>query len=211
VVALSPTRAEIDAALTTAQKVERAGVRDWGTGERPGLDMQQNPQEIAALLDFCLNEGVQTVLEIGTGENGGLARYMAGELGWHVTSVDVRVPETYQPRDGAMPFAGGGSWRVIEADSTDIDAVNANILEALGLADQFLANEALPAFDLVFIDGNPLGRIVAFHDISPEGYWKEAAAYWREIAYTAKGNLRKGYHEAIVPEAKTGLGWYVAR
>jgi predicted O-methyltransferase YrrM len=124
-----------------------------------------------------------------------------------------------------MPFAGGGSWRVIEADSTDIDAVNANILEALGLADQFLANEALPAFDLVFIDGNhtreyvqadhehygPLGRIVAFHDISPEGYWKEAAAYWREIAYTAKGNLRKGYHEAIVPEAKTGLGWYVAR
>lgn len=216
---LSPSQAQIEAAMSTAvsptaKRVARAGIRNWATMEKPGLDIQQVPQEIAALLDFAQERDVQTVLEIGTGESGGLARFMAGELGWHVTSIDLNVPETFIPdADGVMGFESGGTWQVIEANSQTPDSI---AFEDDG--------EGIEAFDLVFIDGdhtyeaakadhenyaNRAVKIVAFHDIAPDGWWEGSARYWSEIAHTKGGKPKKGYYEAIEPNAKTGLGWYV--
>lgn len=213
-VALSPTADEIRTALESgapltstealAQRIYQAGVRNWHTMERPGFDMQQEPRELAQFIAFCIVEGVKTVLEIGTGESGGLARFLA-TLGMQVTSIDPRQPETYTED---VQYPDGGSWTFIQADSRDVDAVG-------------LPEDA--EFDLVFIDGNheydyvkaddenygKLGRVVGFHDIAHDGWHKGVARYWKEIAYTEKGNLRKRYHEAITPDAKTGIGWYV--
>lgn len=214
-VAFSPTPEEIQALLLDesapmAQRVRAGGVRNWATMEKPGFDMQQDPQEIGQFLDFCLENGVQSVLEIGTGESGGLARFMASVLGWDVTSIDINMPETFLSDEpgGVMNFESGGTWDVWQLDSQQP--------ETIGLKED-------AAFDLVFIDGDhtaaavrndhqnyaQFGRIVAFHDISPEGYWTDVADYWKEIAHTKAGNLRKGYYEALNPHAKTGLGWYV--
>lgn len=216
--ALSPEPDEIDAALaqggmwTMAQRIARAGVRNWATMEKPGLDMQQVPEEIGAFLDFALEHGVQTVLEIGTGESGGLARFMAGELGWHVTSIDLSVPGAYIParfeQGEGMTFESGGFWRVIQANSQEPGTID------LGQ----------DTFDLVFIDGDHTAeavradhanyaglatKIVAFHDIHPAGYWTDVATYWQEIAYTKSGRLKKNFFDVSVNEAKTGLGYYV--
>lgn len=58
----------------------------------PGEDdwcIEQNADELAQFIEYAQGVGVQSVLEIGTGWKSGLSRFMANDLGWHVTSIDV--------------------------------------------------------------------------------------------------------------------------
>jgi glycosyltransferase involved in cell wall biosynthesis len=54
----------------------------------------QDPDEVGAFLSWCMSRGVKSVLELGTGERGGFARFLIDEMGWNVVSVDIRdVPD----------------------------------------------------------------------------------------------------------------------
>lgn len=202
--AIAPTTDEIKAALAidggdrVAQleaAIRKAGVRIWGdTPVKVGFDMQQTPREAAVFLAKCEELGVKTVLEIGTGESAGFARFMTEVMGWSVTSVDMQEPKV-KPT---------GDWTFVQSSSNDF--------------------ELTKQYDMVFIDADhsleqaradwdkykDAGRIIGFHDISLEGWWADGCALvWKEISRTAGGKLRKGFGEHIEKLSKQGLGWFI--
>lgn len=191
-----------DRVALLAQKIAQAGIRvSWEpTIITSGYDMQQTPLELAKFLVEMQDRGVQSVLEIGTGDSAGLARFLVVDMGWTVTSVDPKAPSS-----STSELRASGRWTFIESESASV-------------------NLGEDAFDLVFIDGDHAydaakadwekflnrGEVVALHDISPTGWYADGVAkFWSEIAYTQKGALRKGFHESIIPDARMGIGWYV--
>lgn len=189
-----------DRVALLAQRIANAGIRvSWEpTIITSGYDMQQTPLELAKFLIDMQDRGVKTVLEIGTGDSAGLARFLVMNMGWEVTSID--------PKEPTVPdeLKTSGKWTFIQGESQSVDI------------DGF--------YDLVFIDGDHAydaakadwekfyisGRIIALHDVSLSGWYADGVAkFWHEIAYTAKNNLRKGFHDSIISEAKMGIGWYV--
>lgn len=56
-----------------------------------GWGIEQNPHELATFLVRMQELNVTSVLEIGTGYKGGLSRFLAADMGWQVTSVDINV------------------------------------------------------------------------------------------------------------------------
>lgn len=181
--------------------IKRAGIRDWSTGIAHGYDIQQTPDELAELLHLARERGVKRVLEIGTGQHAGLARFMVNLMGWEVVSIDIE-----QPKEGV----DAQGWTFIHGNSTTVE------------------HPALDeAFDMVFIDGDhsydatkadwerfgKAAPLVVFHDIAPDGWWgkdDQTGGFWRELAYTPKTKkLRAGFGEFITPGAKQGIGYYV--
>lgn len=179
-------------------EAERYGVHAvfGGSGE---LDagIEQNPSELAAFLTDMQELGVRSVLEIGTGYKGGLSRFLVAYMGWEVTSVDVEnyhhvfpgvhyITHTPETHNGSKP----------------------------------IFNES---FDLVFIDAKPTyeavkenweyykhfaSKVIAVHDIAGLRDCEGAAQFWKEIAYTKGGTLRKGFDEIIEDgETAGGIGW----
>jgi hypothetical protein len=51
--------------------------------------MEQRPVERARFLCVCFEHGVRSMLELGTGEHCGVARFCADILPWDVTSIDI--------------------------------------------------------------------------------------------------------------------------
>lgn len=207
-VALSPSGADIqrsmavqpaitDEPLTTKEAIERRivarGIRtDYvNYTPAPGYDIQQNPSELAAFLLWCVEHGVQSVLEIGTGESGGLARFLAVDMGWQVTSVDPQRPADVAEgvefilADSANVDLSGREWDVVFIDGD-------HTYDAVRRDHERFADQARLA--------------VAFHDVvSSEAYAEGVNRYWHEIAYTTKGNLRSRHHEV---GEQFGIGWY---
>lgn len=212
-VAASPTEEQIaqglrsassDRVKSLAQEIAKSGIRtSWEPVVTTGYDIQQTPLELAEFLIWCKDQGVKTVLEIGTGASAGLARFLVKNMGWKVTSLDK------EPQPDIPELASDSNWTFIQVDTQTQPVPEA-------LAEQ--------KFDLLFIDGDhsyegakadhknydQLARIVAFHDIAPEGWWADGSAkYWTDISRTEKlQKLKAGYHEVIIPEAKQGIGWY---
>lgn len=158
-----------------------------------GWGIEQNSHELATFLSKMPPMGNRTVLEIGSGHNAGLARFMQHVLGWDVTSVDVRnyghshpgidfiVTEPNRRLKFKQPFAvviidGDHSYESVKADYEHY--------------------------------GKLATSVVMFHDIAG---WRECegvAKFWKEISKTQKGNLRKNYHEAIAKDDyRAGIGW----
>ena len=169
--------------------IEQRGVHDQLGPVGQGWGIEQNPHELATFVIAMQELGVQSVLEIGTGYKAGLAQFIHYDLGWQVVSVDIR--------DYGHAFEG--------------------ITFIIG---QY---EADRQFDLVFIDGEHTYEAVrhdladygayatrawAFHDIAGLRDCGGVAQYWRDIAYTKAGKLRKGFHEVIDDsERRAGIGW----
>lgn len=158
-----------------------------------GFEMEQSPSELARFLSACEACGVQSMLELGTGEFGGLARFCYTKLHWSVTSIDHRVP-VYE------------SGRFILGETSDADVYR----QVKDLR-----------FDLVFIDADhhdysvkrdyemyaPLAtKIVALHDVAPgrEGT-QGVAAFWNEILQTTGAG---GIDTLIDPNNPIGIGYY---
>lgn len=182
--------------------VAKAGVRVWSDPPlKVGFDMQQVPGEAGVFLAAMQAANVQTVLEVGTGESGGFARFMVEVLGWNVVSLDLNKPT---PNGGA---AWPDGWAFVQGDTRTLP------LKSIPTPDGGL-------FDLVFIDGDHsydgvkndyerfahLGRIVGFHDVAPDSWFTEGVDYWREIS-RVNGVLREGWHEIILPQSRAGIGW----
>jgi hypothetical protein len=159
-----------------------------------GWNIEQNPRELAIFLDAI--PGVKTVLEIGTGPNAGLSRFLSEVLGWTVTTVD---------KNG--PWVVPAGVRLIKAQS--IDAYP-----------QVKDNH----YDLVIIDADhhyeavkrdyelyaPLGHIVMMHDINGLRDCEGAQLFWQEIAYAKNKKRRRNHFEVIEPgEQGAGIGWII--
>jgi cephalosporin hydroxylase len=161
-----------------------------------GYDIYQHPDELAAFLVRCLEQNVQTVLELGTWR-GGFAAFVAQVLGWEVVTVDA----------SPCPSLLDNLTNVIHVQSPTV-----------------LALKELPylSYDLVFIDADhsydavkldyeiyaPLAnKLVALHDIVPRRPGCEGSAQlWREIAYTSNGSLRPNCEEIICTAFPIGVG-----
>jgi hypothetical protein len=173
--------------------IEQRGVHPEFGDAGEGWNVEQNPHELATFLVAMQTLGVQSCLEIGTGYKGGLSRFLAAELGWQVTSVDVE--------DYGHTFAG--VEYVILHD--DIPYGYSEIIA--------------PYFDLLFIDGNhgydavhtdylsyvhyPT-KAIAFHDIAGLRGCKGVTKYWEELCTVTS------VHEIIDnSERKAGIGWLV--
>ncbi len=171
-------------------QIEQLGVHPaLGPGGQ-GWGIEQNAHELATFLSEI--PPVQSVLEIGTGHNAGLARFMRHVLDWEVTSIDVR---NYGHTHPGIEFMLCKPGELLKFDRS---------------------------FDLVAIDGDhsykavkadyehygKLAPCVMFHDIAG---WRECEGvekFWNEISHTQKGNLRKNYHEAIADDDyRAGIGW----
>ncbi len=153
-----------------------------------GWGIEQSAHELATFLVRMEELGVQSVLEIGTGYKGGLSRFLAADMGWQVTSVDVQ--------DYGHKFEGV-----------------TYIVTPKGYAPQMGAR-----FDLVFIDGDHdydsvkwdyenwgryAAKAVAFHDIAG---WRGCAGalwYWVELA-----RENQNHHDVIaLDDKRAGIGW----
>jgi hypothetical protein len=203
--AISPTQAQIMQAVTVdpndpvavlEDKIKRAGVRvSFNPVIKSGFDIQQNPHELAQFLALCQKNGVKRVLEIGTGESAGLARFMTEILGWQVVSVDTNTPSTRPNSD---------KWEFIKGDSKTVDIPHRH-------------------FDMVFIDGDhtyeavkadferfkDYAPIIGIHDISHEGNYADTVAkFWDELSKTKTGKPRQGFSEFEVPYSGMGIGVY---
>lgn len=54
-----------------------------------GWGIEQSPYELATFLMRMQELDVQSCLEIGTGYRGGLSRFLAADMNWRVTTVDI--------------------------------------------------------------------------------------------------------------------------
>lgn len=159
-----------------------------------GWNIEQNPHELAVFLDAI--PGVTTVLEIGTGPNAGLSRFLSEVLGWKVVTIDQNGP-----------WVVPQGVKLIKAQSADAYPL---------VKDQH--------FDLVIIDADhhytavkrdyelyaPLGHVVMLHDIAGLRDCAGARQLWQEIAYAKNKKKRRNFFECVVPgEQGAGIGWVI--
>lgn len=70
--------------------IEQRGVHPEFGDAGEGWGIEQNPHELATFLVRMQELGVTSCLEIGTGYKGGLSRFLAQDMGWDVTTVDIK-------------------------------------------------------------------------------------------------------------------------
>lgn len=173
--------------------IEKRGVHPEFGDAGEGWGIEQSPHELATFLVRMQELGVASVLEIGTGYKGGLSRFLAQDIGWDVTTVDVK--------NYGHAFEG----------------VHYIIIPPAGKSyPHFTQN-----FDLVFIDGSHdyervksdmtvygfhASKVIAFHDILGFRDCKGSEKFWQETLFSS------GWQRADVatsPDVRTasGIGW----
>lgn len=172
--------------------IEKRGVHPQLGSVGEGWNIEHNSHELATFLIAMQALGVQSVLEIGTGYKAGLSRFLAQEMGWQVTSLDIvdygHIFEgiTYLLRENYRfehPF-----------DLVFIDANHDY---------EFVVNDHRTYKSLAT-------KAVAFHDIGGFRGCEGVAQYWREIAYNPNGVLKKNYFEVLAANYQgAGIGWYL--
>lgn len=172
-------------------KIRAMGVHEALGPSGKGLGIEQNPHELATFLASL--HGVASILEVGTGYRAGLALFLHRELGLEVATIDVKdYGHTHQGiafyvEDIRKPFARQFDAVIIDADKT-YEAVEADYVHYASYGD----------------------KVVAICGIAGLRGAEGVLRFWKELAYTKKGILRKGYFEAIdETDAKSGIGWQV--
>lgn len=177
--------------------IERRGVHAEFGGAGEGWGIEQNPHELATFLVRMQELGVASVLEIGTGYRGGLSRFLAHDLHWDVTTVDIK---NYGHAFEGVHFIILGSER------------NPNPIRAYWRAE---------GYDLVFIDGDhnysnvkddyvhyheAANKVVAFHDIAGLRDCEGVEKFWIEIA-TLDYKLKPKHFSVYDFSPRAGIGW----
>jgi hypothetical protein len=178
--------------------IEQRGVHAQLGPVGEGWGIEQNPHELATFLIRMQELDVQSVLEIGTGYKAGLARFLAHEMGWKVTTVDI---QDYGHRFDNIQF-------VIYLPDMPINFI-----------------ETIDPPDLVFIDGahdyesvrhdyetySPLAtKAVAFHDIFGMRDCQGARDFWIDLAFEPADQfmLKPDHYEVYdTSSALSGIGW----
>lgn len=179
--------------------IERYGVHPvfGGSGELDAW-IEQNPHELATFLEHMVKLQIKTVLEIGTGWKGGLSRFLATELGWDVTTVDVQ--------DYGHNFPG--VLYVVMGKEDDIDKI---------------VITGTRRFDLVILDADHsyegtkhtyelytshAEKALMFHDIAGLRDCEGVARFWRELTYNGGDKPRFGAYEVIDDsDQRGGIGY----
>lgn len=175
--------------------IERLGVHAELGPSGEGWGIEQNPHELATFLS-ALPSDIHTVLEIGTGYRAGLSRFMSECLGWQVTTVDRRSPDTPAPL----------------------------VTQVIGLSqDRAVIEQVRGDYDLVIIDGDhafesvkndfqvygSMGRILMFHDIAGLRECDGVSRFWGVLT---SGQVSRGsmppYCQVIASgDQRAGIGW----
>lgn len=183
--------------------IEKRGVHPVFGDVGEGWNLEQNSYELATFLVRMQELGVQSVLEIGTGYKGGLSRFLAADMGWTVTSVDVKPYHHVFEGVHYITIPPGGK------NYPHFDNM----------------------FDLVFIDGDHsyeqvksdytvwgfyAGKVIAFHDIcgyrdcdGVRQFWDETAKVETYMGGASHTTLKQRFHTAIFFESpqRAGIGW----
>lgn len=198
-------------------KIREMGVHEALGPSGKGLGIEQNPHELATFLAAVLymppvrvpvsndnddrvadivtfpsaEKRIHSILEVGTGYKAGLVLFLHKELGLEVATIDVKdYGHTHQGivfyvEGERKPFARQFDAVIIDADKT-YEAVEADYVHYASYGD----------------------KVVAICGIAGLRGAEGVTRFWKELAYTKKGILRKGYFEAIDDtDAKSGIGW----
>ncbi len=163
--------------------IEQRGVHlEFGdAGE--GFGIEQNSHELATFLVRMEELGVQSVLEIGTGYKGGLSRFLAQDMGWDVTTVDIK---NYGHAFEGVHYVVGKS----PAFNRMFDLV-------------FIDGDH--SYDAVKWDftiyANLATKATAFHDIAGLRDCEGVKRVWNENRYALLGK------EIIADKQQSGIGW----
>lgn len=175
--------------------IEKRGVHAEFGDAGEGWGIEQSPHELATFLVRMQELNVTSCLEIGTGYKGGLSRFLAADMGWQVTSVDVQ--------DYGHKFEG------VEYVVPTYDTMTEHWINTV---------------DLVFIDGDHsyksvkfdyeeygiyATKVIAFHDIAGLRDCEGVKRFWCENAYSEHGSLKLAYHVTgdYVVSRQAGIGW----
>lgn len=172
-------------------KIEELGVHALLGPTGRGVGIEHNPQELATFIAALPD--IATVLEIGTGYKSGLSRFMSDYLRWQVTTIDAKDYQHIWP----------GIQYIVSQERVEFDhQFDLVIIDA---------DHHYEAVEADYIHYGPRAdKVVMFHDICGLRDCEGAAKFWRELAYTKKGALKKGYYEAIAEgDSRSGIGWVV--
>lgn len=154
-----------------------------------GWAVEQNPHELATFLVHMQELGVSTCLEIGTGYKGGFSRFLAADMGWQVTTVDIQ--------DYGHKFKGVEYHIHPERLYTTYDLVFID------------GNHGYKYVKTDYIKwGSYASKVVAFHDIAGLRACEGAQSFWDEIAHVHDQHLKRGCHEIIANNNQcSGIGY----
>lgn len=169
--------------------IEQRGVHPEFGDAGEGFAIEQNPHELATFLVRMQELGVASVLEIGTGYKGGLSRFLAQDMGWQVTSLDIVIYD--------HKFPGVVYYNLDNAPDTlpkhDLVFIDGNHAYETAKADYELWGEFAR-------------KVIAFHDILGFRDCKGVEKFWHQLLMTEFG---KAADVATGPDVKaaSGIGW----
>lgn len=161
--------------------IEKRGVHPEFGDPGQSWGIEQNSFELATFLCRMQELGVQSVLEIGTGYKGGLSRFLAHDMGWHVTSVDINVYHHVFP---GVRYAVGKD--VTFPESFDLVFIDGD------------HRYEYVKYDYGFY-GCGASKVIAFHDVAGLRDCEGVERFWHEL------NANK--REVIAPAKQSGIGW----
>lgn len=175
--------------------IEQCGVHPAVGLEAGGWGIEQNAWELARFLYAMQELGVSSVLEIGTGAQAGLSRFMHEHMHWHVTTVDKHG------HYGDYP----GIEFVVSEERRDFGDRTFDLV----IIDGDHAYESVKADHEWY--GKYATKAVMFHDIAGLRDCQGALQYWSETVSDMGQVIRRvGFHEIIATDENTrcGIGWY---
>lgn len=189
--------------------IEQRGVHEQLGPVGKGWGIEQNPHELATFLVRMQELGVQSVLEIGTGYKAGLARFLAHDMGWAVTTVDIN--------DYGHSFMGIEFVVLLPHDALVWTGDDNSPFSDMSI--QLKGNR----FDLVFIDGAHdydsvkvdyetyaycATKAIAFHDIAGLRECEGAYKFWLEMSEEfPNADYQFIMNVAEMSPQQAGIGW----
>ena len=150
-----------------------------------GWGIEQNPHELATFLVRMTELGVVSVLEIGTGYKGGLSRFLAADMGWLVTSIDINP---YHHAFERVHYIVSQN-RALLNEPFDLVFIDGNHHYDSVKADyEHYAKYAI--------------KVIAFHDVAGLRECEGVQRFWLDSYW-----IPESRRNIIATEKQSGIGW----